>query len=427
MKRRDFLLGAGALALSPYFFRHAWAANGGASQYLMPSESAPHQATWMAYGATAGAWGTTGVYGMARRAARADLMRIAANLSRFEPVNMLVNPNEMEEARAVLAQVKSELAQSDLREYSATGVFTNGRAIPNIEAGGKINLIAAPLNDLWVRDTAPLFVRDENSKRAAVDFNFNGWGQADTGAKGWKKDPAKREHGIVDQPIGKDQKIAAFIAKYTHSPLVKTWLVMEGGGIEVDGKGNAICTESCILNDNRNPNRSKTEVEQELHRVLGVNNITWLKGLKARDITDAHIDFYARFTDNDSVLCAIDDEPESPDYAVTRDNLRVLKQHHRKVIELHAPNYETVQAAVEARQYEGFRFNENGFAAGYIGFYVANGCIVLPQFGDPDADREAFDIISQSHPDRTVLQIATDGIANGGGSIHCATQQEIPE
>ncbi|MFU2078832.1 hypothetical protein [Avibacterium endocarditidis] len=65
MKRRDFLLGAGALALSPYFFRHAWAANSGASQYLMPSESAPHQATWMAYGATAGAWGTTGVYGMA--------------------------------------------------------------------------------------------------------------------------------------------------------------------------------------------------------------------------------------------------------------------------------------------------------------------------------------------------------------------------
>ncbi|MBP4134146.1 agmatine deiminase family protein [Gallibacterium anatis] len=127
----------------------------------MPFESATHQATWMAYGATAGAWGTTGVYGMARRADRADLM-----------------------------------------------------------------LIAALLNDLWVRDTAPLFVRDENGKRAAVDFNFNGWGQADIGAEGWRKAPAKREHGIVDQPIGKDQKIAAFIAQYTHSPLVKTCLVM---------------------------------------------------------------------------------------------------------------------------------------------------------------------------------------------------------
>ncbi|MFQ1014967.1 agmatine deiminase family protein [Avibacterium paragallinarum] len=86
--------------------------------------------------------------------------------------------------------------------------------------------IAAPLNDLWVRDTAPLFVRDENGKRAAVDFNFSGWGQADTGAEGWRKAPAKREHGIVDHPIGKDQKIAAFIAQYTHSPLMKTWLVM---------------------------------------------------------------------------------------------------------------------------------------------------------------------------------------------------------
>ena len=405
------------------------------SSFTLPDEGALHSATWMAYGATAEAWGTTGVYGASRAIARKDLVRIAANLSRFEPVKMLVsNQADKTAAMGFLAQIKGEKISTLASRYEPGTVFTGGHSLPAIEAGGKIEWVFQAVNDLWMRDTGPVFVWGADRTLHGVNLNFNGWGQESTGAPGWQKDIAKAANGVQDQRIAEDKLLANFVLSQANAANVASWLVMEGGGIEVNGKGTAICTESCILNINRNPGKSKAQIEAELARLFGIKKIIWLPGIKAKEITDGHIDFYARFVGDSTVVYALDTDPQSPDYAVTQTNQKILQGatdalgNKLKLIALNAPDFNQLQPVVESRnQWDTGRshFNSAGFAAGYVGFYVANGCVLLPQFGDAKADIAAFQALSAAYPERRIVQITTDGIANGGGTIHCATQQQI--
>jgi agmatine deiminase len=291
-----------------------------------------------------------------------------------------------------------------------------------------------PLDDLWIRDTGAVFVRDSRNGLFGVNFNFNGWGQENTGAAGWARDTNKSANGIVRQPIELDRQVADFLIKQAGAVKLSTWLVMEGGGIEVNGKGTAICTESCILNANRNPGRTKAEVESELLRLLGVKKVIWLPGVKAQEITDGHVDFYARFVGESTVVYGLETDPQSPDYATTQTNQKILlastdaQGNKLKAVPLKAPDFVRVQAAVEARNgWSSGRsfFNATGFAAGYVGFYLANSCVLMSSFGDPSSDQAAFDTLRNLYPGRVVMQMTTDGIANGGGTIHCATQQQI--
>lgn len=328
--------------------------------WRMPDEGEPHVRTWMAFGASEDIWGRR-----LNRRVQQNLGAIAQAISQFEPVSMLVRPHEVELARQL--------------------------------AGTKVELVAAPLDDLWIRDSGPVFVRNE-SGRAAVDFNFNGWGN-------------KQEHGS-------DTKVAGEVARHAGVPVVHTELVLEGGAIEVDGQGTAIITESCVLNNNRNRGRSKQEVESELIRLLGLRKIIWLPGIAGMDITDGHTDFYARFVAPGVVVAGLDDNPDSFDYEVTRAHLDILREatdaagRALRVEVLHAPS--------QGRD----DFESEDFAAGYINFYVCNGGVIAPQFGDPAADSHAKSTLERVFPGRTVIQLDIDGIAAGGGGIHCATQQE---
>jgi agmatine deiminase len=407
------------------------AATGAAPHLSMPDEGEPHAATWMAFGATAAAWGTTGSYGASRTLARQDLMRIAVQLSRFEPVNMLVTPAELPQAQALLAQATA-WAQTQSKALSAASTVAAGPPLPAVGAGGQVQLIRRAVDDLWIRDTGPVFVYGANQQVCAVNFNFNGWGQDNTGAPGWRKDRRKAANGIMDQPIAHDRQVAAFVTAQAGAQPVSTWLVMEGGGIEVDGHGTAICAESCILNPNRNPGRTKQDVERELKRVLGIQKVIWLPGRRALDITDGHIDFYARFAAPGVVLYGLDTDPTSEEFEVTHQNQALLRQatdatnQPLKVIPLLAPRAALVRASVVGRTgWAAHIFNPESFAAGYIGFYLANGGLLMSSFGDAEADRAALQTLQSAYPDRRVIQMPTDGIANGGGSIHCATQQEI--
>ena len=441
ISRRQFIQSMGALSILPLTAcaednqRSVSLINSSnVSNYYMPDEGDPHIATWMAYGATAAAWGVRGKYGASRAIARKDLMRIAANLSRFEPVNMLVsNEQDREEALTFLAQIRTESVGQISGRYEAHSVYTGGERLPAIEAGGPIQLITQAVNDLWTRDTAPIFVYDADHRLHAVHFNFNGWGQENTGAPGWKRDSEKKKNGIENQPVAEDQKIADFIIAQSGAKKVETWLVMEGGGIEVDGQGTAICTESCILNPNRNPERSKAEVEAELARVLGIKKVIWLPGVRAKEITDGHIDFYARFVEPAQVVYTLDSDPQSSDYQVTQEHKRILESaldaqgRQIRAIPLYTPDFDVVEKVVVERNWGANQssFNVESFAAGYVGFYLANQCVLMAQFGDSRADLQAFEQISKLYPKRTVMQITTDGLANGGGTIHCATQQQI--
>lgn len=329
----------------------------------MPDEGRPHRRTWMAFGASERVW-TADLLPLAQQ----TLANIARTISRFEPVAMLVRPAELELARNLL--------------------------------GPGIELFETPLDDLWLRDSGPTFVVDPDAPRAkaGVDFNFNGWG-------------GKQEHS-------EDALAASLVTAHAGAEALHTELVLEGGGIEVDGAGMAIITESCVLNDNRNPDWTKPEVERELQRLLGIERILWLPGIAGRDITDGHTDFYARFAGPGVVVAGLENNPDAYDYEVTRIHLDILRESkdlygrplHVEVIE--GPN--TVRP----------EWIDEDFAAGYINFYLCNGGVIAPQFGDEPSDAAAKATLERLYPDREVVQIDIDAIAAGGGGIHCTTQQE---
>ncbi|MFX0578733.1 agmatine deiminase family protein [Nocardia nepalensis] len=327
---------------------------------LMPEEGDPHKRTWMAFGASERIWGRELLAQVQR-----DLARIAQTIVEFEPVTMLVRPEEMDLARNLV--------------------------------GANVELVPAPLDDLWMRDTGPVFVRG-NGAKVGVDFNFNGWGR-------------KQEHK-------RDRDVADFVTRRAGVERLETDLVLEGGGIEVDGAGTAIITESCVLNNNRNPGWKKKDVEEELAYLLGLERIIWLPGIAGHDITDGHTDFYARFARPGVVVAGFDTDPDSFDYDVTRRHLEIL----RSATDVHgtALQVEVIEGPATVRP----RFESDDFAAGYINFYVCNGAVIAPEFGDPEGDAAARVTLERVFPNRQVVQINIDGIAAGGGGIHCTTQQE---
>ncbi len=363
VNRRDFLKTLGLVSATTILggFDRALAMSASKDIWFMPDEGEPHHRTWMAFGANKKISGRKLLPELQR-----NLANIALTIAQYEPVSMLVR-------------------QSDL-------------AIAKDLMGSNVELITCSLDDLWIRDTGPVFVVTENGEKKAIDFNFNGWGEK--------------------QEFDNDTKIAGFVAEFARTRYTKSTLILEGGGIEVDGHGTAIITESCVLNDNRNPSISKAESEKELKHLLGLEKIIWLPGIKGKDITDGHTDFYVRFTKPGIVAAAYDPDPESFDHAVTKRHLDIL----RAATDANGRNLEVV--VLEAPSQIRDKYASDDFAAGYINFYVCNGAVIAPEFGDKKADADAKRKLEQLFPDREIILLNIDGIAAAGGGIHCTTQQE---
>ena len=329
--------------------------------WLMPDEGEPHARTWMAFGASKSIWGEKLLPQVQR-----DLSNIALTIAKYEPVSMLV-------------------CQSDL-------------ALAQKLMGDAVEMIVCPLDDLWMRDIGPVFVVTETGDKAAIDFNFNGWGGK--------------------QRFDKDANVAALVATHAGVDRIRTNLVLEGGGIEVDGQGTAIITESCVLNPNRNPNLNKAQLEEALMPLLGLNKIIWLPGIKGKDITDGHTDFYARFARPGVVVAGYEPDPQSFDHAVTKRHLEVL----RAATDAQGRKLEVI--VLEAPSTVSDQFAGDDFAASYINFYVCNDAVIAPEFGDPKTDNAAKVALQNLFPYRDIVQIKINAIAAGGGGIHCTTQQE---
>ena len=329
--------------------------------WSMPDESWPHLRTWMAFGASRAVWGARLLPEVQR-----NLANIALTIARYEPVAMLVRPSDLPIAKKLM--------------------------------GTAIDLLVCPMDDLWMRDTGPVFVIGEGGRKQAIDFNFNGWG--------------------AKQDFDQDAKVASFVAQNAQVRRVKSHLVLEGGAIEVDGRGTAIITESCLLNRNRNPGLTKMECEVELKSLLGLEKIIWLPGIAGKDITDGHTDFYARFARPGTVVAGIEPDQESFDYAVTRRHLDIL----RSASDAAGQPFEVM--VLEAPRNIRNKFLSEDFAAGYVNFYVCNGAVIAPEFGDDKADAAAKERLQTLFPGRDIVQLNIDGIAAGGGGIHCTTQQE---
>jgi agmatine deiminase len=377
MRRREFLIGSSLLvASSAGPFPNATGQQPAAksrsdqlgddslkSHWIMPEEGNAHECTWMSFGATEKIWGRKLISEV-----RKNLATVAQTIAQFEPVMMCVRPEE-------LAIAKKH--------------FDN---LANIE------FIECPLNDVWIRDFGAVYVVNEGGDKAAIDFNFNGWGEK--------------------QVYKDDARIASMMAEESDVDLIETDICLEGGGIEVDGEGTAIITESCVINANRNPDWTKRDCEADLLETLGIKKIIWLPGVRDADITDGHTDFYARFTSPGVVVAHFDPDESSPENRLTLRQIEILKNatdaHGKKlkVIPLESPSI--------VRE----RFESDDFCAGYINFYVCNQAVIATEFGDRRPDGEAREKLEECFPNREIVLLNIDGIAAGGGGIHCATQQE---
>ena len=327
----------------------------------MPDEGAPHAATWMAFHASRAIWGR-------RLAAPAldAIARIANAIVAFEPVNLLLSASDVNTAK--------------------------GKCDP------RVTLVVQDVDDLWLRDTGPVFVTDSAGAVAGVNFNFNGWGNK--------------------QSFANDAKVAAFVCERAGVELRSTALVLEGGGIEVDGKGTATITESCVLNSNRNPGLTRASAEAQLRSLLGIRKVVWLPGIAGKDITDGHTDFYARFARPGAVVAHFDPDPASYDHAVTQRHLDLL----RLATDADGKKLQVVVLTGPTKTRPAYASNE--FAAGYVNFYVVNGAVIMPEFGDAAADAAAKSRMTELFPGRKIVQLNIDAIAAGGGGIHCTTQQQ---
>jgi agmatine deiminase len=330
---------------------------------MMPAEDAPHDRTWMCWPSSKTVWGSdlSGVQDV--------IIEIALAIAEFEPVSMLARPREVSAVRKLLKGVE---------------------------------VTPAPVDDLWARDSLPNFLTRRRSdgtfELAAGHARFNGWGG--------------------EQISSGDTQLAGLVAKRLGVSLKDSGLVGEGGGIEVDGTGTVLAAASSWVNPNRNPGRTKTQIESALLAMLGGRRMIWIDGLAGRDITDGHIDTLARFVNPSTII--IDkpafNDPADPWVAVAARTRQQIQQARTAT----GGRY----TIVEVEQPSTIRGTGDDFLATYMNYYVCNGAVIAPQFGDAKADRAARTILAGLFPDRNVIQINIDPLAAGGGGIHCATQQQ---
>ncbi|MFF3066632.1 agmatine/peptidylarginine deiminase [Kitasatospora sp. NPDC057936] len=320
-----------------------------------------HERTFMAWPASENVWGEQlgGV--------RKDIAEVANAIAEREPLVLLVRPGQESSARKA--------------------------------CGSAVELLSSPVDDLWARDTVPVFV-EEGGKVKGVDFNFSGWG-------------GKQEHT-------NDARLARAVLDRYGIERIETPITAEGGSFESDGQGTLLITESSVVNDNRNPGRTRDQVEAELKQALGITKVIWLAGVKGKDITDAHVDCLARFAAPGVVFLDRAFPGTPPDvWSRAADQARSVLADATdatgkklKVIEISQPNPDKITGRGDA------------FVSSYMNFYIGDKGVYLPLFGDPKADDHAQDVFRDHFPGREIVPLQIDTIASGGGGIHCSTHDQ---
>jgi agmatine deiminase len=328
--------------------------------YLMPAEWETHERTWMAWPSTGYTLGTNSADAQAAYLAWAQ---VANTIVRFEPVTMVVDP----------------------RDVALVGDWLD----PQIE------ISVADLDDAWMRDIGPTFVRDSQGQIHGVDWIFNGWG-----AQHW----AKWDH---------DSEIAKHILSELAINRISSAMTNEGGGIHVNGKDTVLVTKTVQLDPGRNPSFSIAQVEAELKRTLGVEKVIWLERGLTRDYdefgTRGQVDIVATFCDTETILYHDQQNPEHPDFEISKEVKNVLSETGFKLIGVPAPKITK---------------DEEGWVDySYINHYVCNGAVILCAFDDP-GDEVAKEIMSQAYPGREIVLVDAREIFARGGGIHCITQQQ---
>ena len=337
--------------------------------WRMPSETAPHDGTWMAFPREGETLGETDAQ---REEGYATWTAVAHAVAEFEPVTMLVDPSEISRARRML--------------------------------GEHIEIVETPVGEFWARDTGPTFVVDDERPGVlgAVDWIFNGWGDND-----WADWRPSSEHARV-------------IASHVGAELVSSTLVNEGGGIHVDGEGTVLLTETVQLDPRRNPFADRARVEAEMLRTIGASKAVWLPRGLTRDYdqfgTNGHVDIVATLTAPGQLLLHEQLDPEHPDHAVVRE----LREFLATQTDAAGRPFEItgIPAPATLRDDEGF------VDWSYVNHLVTNDGVVACGFGDELADARAREILAQVYPGRRVVTVDARPLFDRGGGIHCITQHQ---
>jgi agmatine deiminase len=339
--------------------------------FSMPAEWEPHEATWLGWPHNPTDW-----------PGKLDAIRwvyteIVRKISPGETVRMLVNSAAQEQlARRYLARAGAD--------------------------AGRVEFIRHPTNRGWTRDSGPVFVR-RPGETAIVHFHFNAWAKYPD----WRRD--RRVPEAAAKRLGKQLFQAECAGRE---------FVLEGGGIDVNGRGTLITTEECYLDLSvqvRNPGLRRKEFEATLREYLGATNVFWLAGGVVGDDTHGHVDDICRFVNPTTVVLIREDNPGDINYRPLAANweriqdLRLEDGSRPEVVALPMPGP--------------LHFDGGRLPASYANFYIANAAVIVPTFNDPN-DRVALGTLGELFRDRPVIGIHAVDLVLGFGTLHCLTQQQ---
>lgn len=327
---------------------------------LMPAEWEKHERTWLAFPHAGYTLGNTVED---QEIARQTWANVANATSDFEKVTLVVHPKDVATAKKLVSR--------------------------------QVEVFEAELDDAWIRDSGPTFVRSESGDLQAVNWVFNGWGN-----QSWAE-------------YSKDALIATEIAKAQDIQILDSPMVNEGGGIHVDGTGRVLLTKTVQLDQNRNPGWDASQVEAELERTIGGNEFIWLDRGLTRDYdefgTRGHVDIVACFAPDGRIIYHDQQNPNHPDFAVSSAIRDQLIRAGMELVGVPAP--ETLRDDVGFVDYS------------YINHYVLNHGVILGSFDDKH-DKEAKSILRDCYPGREIVMVDARELFARGGGIHCITQQQ---
>jgi agmatine deiminase len=327
-------------------------------RFRRPAEFELHAKTWMAWPHR------RDMYAAKLPAMQQAYADVARAIAGFEPVSMVAHPDHADGARAML--------------------------------GEGIEVVEIPIDDCWIRDSGPTFLKRADGALAGVSWRFNAWGR--------KHEPYDQDNALAERMLAHEGALA-----------LRSFLHCEGGSLTTDGEGTLIVTETSLLHSNRNPGMAKAWVEKELMRMLGMEKVVWLPGDPLDLETDGHVDGMCCFVRPGVVMFEYNPDPSDLHGRILADNLAAL----RGQTDARGRNFEVVMIP-EAYDVEA---TSEVFARSYINFALANGGVVMPTFGRPSGE-EAKAAVARAFPERRIVTVDVGAVVPAGGAIHCITQEQ---
>lgn len=334
--------------------------------FRMPAEWEPQAAIWLSWPHKRASW--PGHF----RPIPYKFAEIVATISRFQDVRINAALPLQRRAKALVAKAGADL--------------------------NRVTFYNHPTNDAWCRDHGPIFVKNDRTGEVALtDWDYNAWGD---------KYPPYQHDNQIPPRIARALGLRRFVKK----------MVLEGGSIDVNGRGLLLTTEACLLHPNRNPKLNRSQIEQALRDMLGVHTILWLGDGIVGDDTDGHIDDLSRFYRDDGIVTVVETNRRDKNHRILQENLERLRSLRTpegkrfKLVELPMPK----PSFCDGQQ----------LPASYANFLIINGAVLMPAFRQPKKDAEAAEVLGACFPSRQIIPIDCLELVWGLGTLHCISQQQ---